>query len=218
VCRAHGIALERSGDTEYGWTLELAFADSQLRRLRLDVSRDARGKIVIANDGPWADATVEMASTLALVMTQLAERLAGEAIRFADFNALAEHIVERCHGERLESELAIVRPSLGEGEGVQIYPISVVGEPWIVFSMILAHEDDVDPHWALEKNAALAYASIAWVVALERFELNYSFPLMDLTGARFDELTVDLAMVWRGLRSDLQPSEDDDEAADDEDE
>jgi hypothetical protein len=203
ICRAHGVGFERITDSTYRWRLAFEFEPRrQARMLRVGIGRDANGRIAITSDGPWPDATPDMARSLAHLLTEYAECLELEGSVFDDFDALAKDIVERCNGDKPEADLAVVTLRSIE-ERIRVYPVKVAGEPWVAFSMTVGPEQTIDPAWALRVNAQLAYASLAWVSELERVELCYAMPLAHVTAARFDELILDLSMLWTGLREQL---------------
>jgi hypothetical protein len=91
--------------------------------------------------------------------------------------------------------------------------VKVAGEPWVALSVTVGPEQAIDPAWALHVNSQLAYASLAWVGEAQRVELCYSMPLVHLTAARFDELVMDFASLWTGLREQLGAAGGDDTIA-----
>ncbi len=170
--------------------------DDATREASFAFDRDDQGRIVIQCDAPWDEADTAGYAMLARFHRDLATRFRREDITFDDYHDVAGYLVEHIKG-RIKEDFVVLAHRDAPGALVYVTPIRVAREPWVFAYIKVADRDAIDPEWALEHNASLAYASLSFVG--DRCDLGYSFPLAGLSAARLHEVIDDLVMLRSGL-------------------
>ncbi|HEU0035501.1 MAG TPA: hypothetical protein VFQ53_33050 [Kofleriaceae bacterium] len=207
LCLDLDLGFEAKPELPLPYQVTFLETDGEQRTIGVGVTRDGDA-VRIATDGPWPDIDVEVAREFASFMRGVAMRLDHEAVRFDSFEDIGAYL-ERDERARYDAaeEVVYFHP-ISSVETVRVYPVQVAGEPWIAFSITLAEDDQVDPSWALLQNARSSCGSLAWVDVADRYDLEHTYPLMELTGQRLYELLETLATKRESLLADLDDGDD----------
>ena len=157
-------------------------------------------------DAPLASYTLEEATAVAELHTELAAAVERERITFDSFEALAAYLASETGAEAEDGSIEIPAPTEDE-ESVFASVVPVAREPWV--SLSTPFVDDADPDWLLEQNGNMTH------IHFEAFDgsmsLACAFPLALMTGQRLLELVDDLASFRERLIEDLDAGDEDDE-------